>query len=120
MECKNHGLWHFGISSDACENVVGIWTRNPCRTLKQCIDDRPVNGTEEYSQSFENFAVTIVIEDEFIEDQCRNARSGLGFDENYEFDSDICDEFHRQMCDPYYDEKDELVEGSVYAGEAPL
>ena len=106
MTCNNHGHWHLGISQEACGNANGKWIRSPCRTLKKCIDDRPVNGTDGYSQSFEDFALTIVIEDATIEDQSRNARSILGYDDDYEFDTDICDEFYAQMCDPLHDELD--------------
>lgn len=119
MTCKNHGHWYYGISREACENIVGIWTRNPCHSLKQCIDDRPVNGTEEYSQSFEDFALTIVIDDAYNEDECRSARSGLSFDADYQFDTDICDEFHREMCDPSYAEQDEMVDGLSSTSTTP-
>eukprot|EP00956_Cyclotella_meneghiniana_P028804 scaffold68082_cov91-Cyclotella_meneghiniana.AAC.2 len=53
MECQNKGLWHLGISDEACENAGGEWFRTPCLTLKDTIDNRPsrfdlenpVNGT---------------------------------------------------------------------------
>eukprot|EP00956_Cyclotella_meneghiniana_P016363 scaffold25814_cov57-Cyclotella_meneghiniana.AAC.3 len=41
MKCKNKGLWHLGISDEACENAGGNWTRTPCITLKETIDERP-------------------------------------------------------------------------------
>eukprot|EP00956_Cyclotella_meneghiniana_P002464 scaffold2838_cov23-Cyclotella_meneghiniana.AAC.2 len=41
MECKNKGLWHLGISDEACENAGGKWYRTPCLTLKETIDNRP-------------------------------------------------------------------------------
>ena len=105
MECQNKGLWHLGLSSQACENAGGRWFRLPCVELKQCIDNRPtkcLDGTVEgsdnskkncvlnpaYSESFENFAQDLVIYDPSKDEQCENARQGLGFDADYEFDTD--------------------------------
>lgn len=41
MRCNNKGLWHLGISEEACSNAGGKWIRTPCMTLKETIDDRP-------------------------------------------------------------------------------
>ena len=41
MECRNKGLWHLGISDEACENAGGTWYRTPCVTLQETIDKRP-------------------------------------------------------------------------------
>lgn len=41
MTCQNRGLWHLGISAEACENAGGEWYRTPCVTLRDCIADRP-------------------------------------------------------------------------------
>eukprot|EP00956_Cyclotella_meneghiniana_P041795 scaffold240115_cov36-Cyclotella_meneghiniana.AAC.2 len=41
MECQNKGLWHLGISDEACENAGGKWFRTPCLTLKETVDERP-------------------------------------------------------------------------------
>ena len=41
MECKNKGLWHLGVSDEACENAGGKWIRTPCVTLREAIDNRP-------------------------------------------------------------------------------
>ena len=41
MTCQHRGPWHLGISEEACENAGGEWYRTPCRTLHDCIDDRP-------------------------------------------------------------------------------
>eukprot|EP00956_Cyclotella_meneghiniana_P025766 scaffold54371_cov51-Cyclotella_meneghiniana.AAC.2 len=41
MECQNKGLWHLGISDEACENAGGKWFRTACLTLKDTIDNRP-------------------------------------------------------------------------------
>ena len=88
MVCQYPGLWHLGLSSQACENAGGVWFRSPCIELQECIDNRPRNGTIGYSQAFENFAVGLVIDDPSDETQCGNTRQGLGFDPNYEFDTD--------------------------------
>ena len=104
MECQNKGLWHLGLSSQACENAGGRWFRLPCLELQACIDNRPPkclgsDGTGHnskddcvlnpaYSESFENFAQKLVIVDPSKDDQCGNARQGLGFDAYYEFDTD--------------------------------
>ena len=99
MECQNKGLWHLGLSSQACENAGGSWFRLPCVELKQCIDNRPtkcLDGSSKkncvlnpaYSESFENFAQDLVIDNPSKEEQCENARQGLGFDVDYEFDTD--------------------------------
>ena len=104
MECQNKGLWHLGLSSQACENAGGRWFRLPCLELQACIDNRPqkclgLDGTGHnskddcvmnpaYSESFEDFAQQLVIVDPSKDDQCGNARQGLGFDAYYEFDTD--------------------------------
>eukprot|EP00956_Cyclotella_meneghiniana_P011651 scaffold16397_cov36-Cyclotella_meneghiniana.AAC.1 len=41
MECQNKGLWHTGISDEACENAGGKWIRTPCVTLKETVNNRP-------------------------------------------------------------------------------
>ena len=41
MECQNKGLWHTGLSDEACETAGGKWIRTPCVTLKETIDQRP-------------------------------------------------------------------------------
>eukprot|EP00956_Cyclotella_meneghiniana_P022280 scaffold41923_cov33-Cyclotella_meneghiniana.AAC.1 len=41
MKCQNKGLWHLGISDEACENAGGKWFRTPCLTLKETVDGRP-------------------------------------------------------------------------------
>ena len=104
MECQYPGLWHLGLSSEACENGGGVWFRSPCLELQECINNRPQNCTDGtgpyfnstppcvpnpvFSQSFENFAVGLVINDPSDQEQCGNTRQGLGFDPDYEFDTD--------------------------------
>ena len=41
MECQNKGLWHLGISDEACQNAGGTWYRTPCVTLQKMISERP-------------------------------------------------------------------------------
>ena len=88
MECRYPGLWHLGLSSKACENAAGRWFRSPCFLLQKCINDRAKKGDPGYSQSFEDFAVGLVINDADDEEQCQNTRQGLGFAPDYEFDID--------------------------------
>lgn len=42
MTCKDRGLFHFGLSPDACKNAGGKWNRAPCHRLKKCIEKRPL------------------------------------------------------------------------------
>ena len=111
MTCSNKGDWHLGISREACENVGGVWTRSDCLTLKDCIDNRPEPGTEYFSASFEDFAVTLVIDNAANKDQCGAARQALGFDEDFQFDTEVCDEFKRRECDPFFDAIDDDRKG---------
>lgn len=111
MTCSKTGPWHLGVSREACENVGGMWTRSPCLTLKECIDDRPKQGSEGFSPTFDEFASSLVIDDPTDEAQCGEARSKLGFDENFEFDTEVCDEFNQYACDPFFDGIDEEREG---------
>ena len=41
MQCQNRGLWHLGLSDEACANAGGKWYRNPCIALKGAIDNSP-------------------------------------------------------------------------------
>ena len=67
---------HLGISKEACAYARGSWFRTPCVTLKECMDKRPVNGTTEYSQAFEDFIKDVIITDAHDESQCQLAREG--------------------------------------------
>ena len=71
---------------------------SPCYTLQTCINDRPSNGTQGYTSSFENFAQGIAITDPANETQCGNARQQLGFKSDYPFDVDVCRAFVEQEC----------------------
>ena len=67
---------HLGISKEACAYARGSWFRTPCVTLKECMDKRPVNGTTEYSQAFEDFIKDVIITDAHDQKQCQLAREG--------------------------------------------
>ncbi|EJK46274.1 hypothetical protein THAOC_35064, partial [Thalassiosira oceanica] len=98
MECQNTGPWHLGISEEACSNAGGRWFPSPCYTLQTCINDRPANGTQGYSPSFEQFASRITITDPSNSTQCNNARQQLGYAPDYPFDVDVCRTFYEQEC----------------------
>ncbi|EJK46009.1 hypothetical protein THAOC_35347, partial [Thalassiosira oceanica] len=98
MECQNTGPWHLGISEEACSNAGGRWFPSPCFTLQTCINDRPANGTQGYSPSFEQFASRITITDPSNTTQCNNARQQLGYAPDYPFDVDVCRTFYEQEC----------------------
>ena len=107
LACINEGDFYLRISREACENVGGIWTRSPCLTLKDCIDNRPAEGSEGFSQSFEDFAANLVIHDPEDEDECGASRQGLGFDADFAYDTEVCDEFNRYSCDSFFDDVDD-------------
>lgn len=131
MKCQDRGDWHQGIGEDVCKLAGGTWTRSPCITLQECIADRPTNTSADYSASFESFASQIVIENASDEDQCRHARQvissfnyrfdvlrcltlppsfqRLGFDQNYGFDAEVCEEFKDRLCDPFYHNLDKAT-----------
>ena len=91
MKCQHRGPWHLGISSKACENANGRWFRSPCVTLQECIANRPNRTDDHFSESFENFASDLDISDPADEEECGNARQGLGFDQDYEYDTEVCE-----------------------------
>jgi len=110
MVCQNPGPWHLGISEEgmfhlfpcpllrlnltidlpiACSNAGGSWFPSPCTTLQNCINDRPANGTQGYSPSFEQFAASITITDPSNTTQCSDARQKLGYSSDYPFDVEV-------------------------------
>jgi hypothetical protein len=131
MDCNNRGLWHLGISEEACENANGKWFRSPCYALKDCIDDRPKKcptahshsqddsganddcDDDAFSKSFEQFAKDIEIDDATDEEECSYARQQLGFDNDYMYDAEVCAEFRERMCDPFYDDVDEVTDQTI-------
>lgn len=85
------------------------WFRSPCVTLKECIDQRPQNGTDHFSSSFEEFARPLVIEDPHNEARCMEVREQLGFLSNHPFDTEVCQKFESHMCDVFFTDVDEMV-----------
>ena len=77
--------------------------------MKECIDDRPQEGTEHYSQSFEDFAKKLVIKDPSLETRCGEVREELGFDSNYPFDTEVCQKFQSFMCDEFFTQVDDVL-----------
>jgi hypothetical protein len=55
-----------------------------------------------FSTSFDDYAKGLVISDASNEDQCRQTREKLGFDKDYSFDTEVCDKFKEQLCDPLF------------------
>ena len=53
---------------------------------------------------FEDWTGGVVISDPNDEEQCRNARSSLFFDEDYADDVDVCEEFQFFLCDGIFAE----------------
>lgn len=76
-------------------------------TLRDCIDARPKEGEIGFSKSFETFAQNLIIDDPTDEGNCENTRQGLGYDEDYPYDTEVCDQFNKLSCDPYFDGLDE-------------
>lgn len=85
------------------------WLRSPCVMLKECIDQRPKNGTDHFSKSFEDFAMNLVINDPSEEAKCMQVREELGFDSNHPDDAEVCRKFESHMCAGFFTEVDELV-----------
>jgi hypothetical protein len=79
-------------------------------TLKECIDQHPKNGTDQFSPSFEDFARNLVITDPRNEARCKEVREELGFDSNHPFDTEVCQKFKSHLCEGFFTEVDELVE----------
>lgn len=78
--------------------------------MKECIDARPKNTTEHYSQSFEEFAKKFQILDPSQEKQCQEVREKLGFEADYPFDTEVCQAFESYMCDEYFTTMDTAKE----------
>jgi len=131
MDCNNRGPWHLGISDEACENAGGKWFRSPCYALKDCIDDRPKKchtahshsqddsganddcDDDAFSKSFEDYAKDFEIDDATDEEECSYARQQLGFDSDYMFDAEVCEEFRERMCDPFFDDVDDQTDHEI-------
>jgi hypothetical protein len=117
MDCNNRGAWHLAISEEACENAGGNWFRSPCYALKDCINDRPNECPADqdcgFSNSFEKFAKDIEINDATDEEECSYARQQLGYDAEYMFDAEVCQEFRERLCDPFYKDVDEATNEDI-------
>jgi hypothetical protein len=79
--------------------------------LKECIDQRPKNGTDHFSPSFEDFARKLVIDDPSDEARCSKVREELGFESDHPFDSEVCEKFESHMCARFFTDVDEIVDG---------
>lgn len=89
---KTFEKWVRGIPVRSCSDDEDI----ECTTDNDC----PTSSTCEITSYDEGFA----IDDPADEDQCRNARQSLNFDEDYIIDSDVCDDFEARKCsDTFFD-----------------
>merc|ERR1719199_585438 len=113
MTCQKRGLFHTGLSEDACSNVGGKWFRTACINLYTCIEARPRNG-DGYKDSFEEWVKInqVAIYDPHDEEQCEQARSALGYVPDYIDDFDVCQTFNDLLCDPFFEELDFLSNGN--------
>ena len=91
-------------------SVFHRWFRSPCVTLKECIDQRPKDGADNFSPSFEDFAKKLVIEDASNEARCEEVREELGFQKDHPFDTEVCKKFNDYMCDQFFTGVDDLIE----------
>jgi len=60
----------------------------------------------DFNEAFDDFSKDLVISDPADEDQCRQVRRFLGYDEDYNIDDEICREYYSIKCD--YDDPDYL------------
>jgi len=120
MACQNRGMWHMGMSEEACSEGNGRWYRTPCVTLYKCIESRPHPGDRGYRDSFEDWVIDneLVIYDPSDLDQCEETRAALGFDENHLDDNAVCDYFEGYMCDEeFFDDLEFLADGNKAAAD---
>ena len=108
MSCQNTGPLHLGISSQACENANGRWTRGPCLELKECIDA----GINDATGSLLNHIKDFKIKDAGNQTQCSDAREGLGFARDYAPDYEVCLSFEDKLCAEAFDQIDVFLKGS--------
>ena len=64
-----------------------------------------------FSSSFEDFALTLVIEDETDESQCGDAREMLAFERDHPHDTEVVDAFNEYACDIDFTTVDHMSEG---------
>ena len=108
MACQDSGPPHLGISSHACENANGRWTRAPCLELKECIDAGINNATGSLQKHLKNFE----IQNATNQEQCSDARRRIGFARDYAPDYDVCLSFEDQICVDTFATIDQLIAGS--------
>ena len=108
MACQDSGPLHLGISSHACENANGRWTRAPCLELKECIDAGIKDATGSLLKHIKDFE----IKDATNQAQCSDAREELGFDRDYALDYEVCLTFEDTLCGDTFDTIDEYLDGS--------
>jgi len=108
MICQNTGPLHLGISSHACENAGGRWTRGPCLELKECIDA----GIKDATGSLLEHIKDLEIVDATNQKQCSDAREKLGFKRDYALDYEVCRTFEDRQCEDTFDIIDQHLKGS--------
>ena len=114
MTCQNDGPLHTWLSPEPCSSANGLWFRNPCYTLQECIADRPAKEDPDFNEQFEDW-----VQDEELDiynthdqEQCSQTRVALGYDENYLDDKAVCETFKEIKCDPFYDDLAFLADGA--------
>ncbi|KAL7505952.1 hypothetical protein ACHAXN_004087 [Cyclotella atomus] len=74
----------------------------PSHTSAFTAGQRCFKQNQGFSQSFDDFARNLVITDAGNENQCMNARVGLGFDKEHPYDTEVCDTFRDLTCDIHF------------------
>jgi hypothetical protein len=94
--------WKIDFVEDFAGSLPIYNANNPTQTCYQI--------HEGFSQSFENIAQGIVIDDETDEDQCRQSRELLGSDRDYPYDTEVVDKFKDMACGLEFDTYDHMTE----------
>lgn len=107
-----------GMSAEACHHGGGQFFRNPCITLKRCIDARPREGEDGYKPTFEEWVIAgeIDIYDPNDQEQCERAREALDYEPDYYNDYEVCDTFDALLCDEFFEDLQFLSDA---AAESP-
>lgn len=108
MACLAAGPLHLGISSRACENAGGRWTRGPCLELKECIDAGINNATGSLLKHIKDLEIVNASN----QTQCSDAREKLGFERDHAPDYDVCLTFENRLCVDTFDTIDQHLKGS--------
>ena len=109
MACLAAGPLHLGISSHACENANGRWTRGPCLELKECIDAGIMNTN---NGTLLTHIKDLKIANASNQTQCSDAREKLGFKRDYALDYEVCRTFEDRQCEDTFDIIDQHLKGS--------